>query len=61
MLLLSEQKRQVFEQCQRGAFNTSCTQPEREALKLINCAIDNAINVIITAGTIANDRALVDG
>ena len=58
MFLLNRQKQQIFEECQRGAFNTSCTQDEREALKLINTAIDNATNMIIRCGQHVEDKTM---
>ena len=58
MFLISRQKQQIFEECQRGAFNTSCTQDEREALKLINATIDNAISVIIRCGQHVDDKTM---
>ena len=47
--LLATQEFQIFDQCQRGAFNTSCSQVEREALKSVKKAIGTAQSVIFMA------------
>ena len=58
IFLLNKQKQQIFEECQRGAFNTSCTQDERESLKVINATIDSAISMIIRCGQHVDDKTV---
>ena len=53
--LLSVQEFQIFDQCQRGAFNTSCTQHEREALKLVKRALSTAQSLILMAAQLADE------
>ena len=47
--LLAEQEFAIFHNCQRGAFNTSCSQVEREALKMVKKAMGTAQSVIVMA------------
>ena len=54
--LLSTQEFQIFDQCQRGAFNTSCTQQEREALKLVKRALSTAQSLIFMAAQLSDEK-----